>query len=72
MGNNPRPRWDLVIELNRLLRLAGHDETAAMAAFHALSARHDRREIATALTAVTAEYLGTETATRYAHTHAPA
>ena len=56
----PSPRADLINELSRLVRLAGTDENAAMAAFRHLSMRYRRAEIAAALTAVTAAYLGSE------------
>lgn len=51
-------RLDLVIELQRLLRLAGQDERAAIEAFDVLKDRYRPYEVAVALTAVTAEYLG--------------
>lgn len=55
-------RLDLVIEMQRLLRLAGRDEGAAIDAFNVLKDRYRPYEVAVALTAVTAEYLGTEAA----------
>lgn len=53
-------RLDLVIEIQRLLRLAGRDEVAASDAFDVLKNRYQPREVAVALTAVTAEYLGAD------------
>jgi hypothetical protein len=53
------PSGGLIGELDRLLRLAGTDEYAAIAAFDHLSVLFPREEIAAALTVVMARYVGT-------------
>ena len=66
MHENECPPEDLVIALQRLLRLAGTDEKAAIDAFHVLSDQYPHRDVEAALTAVTVEYFGAETAAMYA------
>lgn len=60
------PPEDLVIALHQLLHLAGTDEKAAIDAFHVLIDQHPHCDVEAALSIVTVEYLGAETAAMYA------
>lgn len=55
---------ELIMELRRLLEIAGADERTASAGFDVLTLCYGRAELAAAVLAVTAEFVGSEWVSR--------